>query len=94
MFSIICIMLVGVLIGYRFRAVKGLKKIESSIFLTILMLLFIFGLKIGSDQDLIQNLGEFGWQAFVLAASGLAGSLLVLALVSHLFFKKGGQDEK
>ena len=94
MFSIIGIRLVGALIGYRFRAVKELKKVEKSIFLTILLLLFIFGLKIGSDRELIQNLGEFGWQAFVLAAAGLAGSLLVLALVSHLFFKKGGQDEK
>ena len=94
MFSIIGIMLVGVLIGYRFRAVKELKKVEKSIFLTILLLMFIICLKIGSDRELIQNLGEFGWQAFVLAAAGLAGSLLVLALVSHLFFKKGGQDEK
>ena len=40
----------------------------------IIILLFIFGVSIGANHDLISNIGYFGWQAFVIAVLGMIGS--------------------
>jgi type IV secretory pathway VirB2 component (pilin) len=40
----------------------------------------------------VNNLGKFGWQAIILAVSGVLGSLLAARLVLQLFFKKGGKQ--
>lgn len=94
MLSILCFMLAGILIGYIFRNFSFPKKTEKTISLTILLLLFIFGLSIGSNSQLIHNFGAFGWQAFILAIFGLSGSLLASWGTYTLFFKKGGKHEK
>ena len=58
---------------------------------TIFLLLFILGVSIGSNSLIVNNLGKFGWQAIILAVSGVLGSLLAARLVLQLFFKKGGK---
>ena len=86
MFSIISTMFLGIGIGYGLRNWSILQKTEKTISLTIFLLLFILGVSIGSN-----NLGKFGWQAIILAVSGVLGSLLAARLVLQLFFKKGGK---
>ena len=87
MFSIISTMFLGIGIGYGLRNWSILQKTEKTISLTIFLLLFILGVSIGSN-----NLGKFGWQAIILAVSGVLGSLLAARLVLQLFFKKGGKQ--
>ena len=82
MFSIISTMFLGIGIGYGLRNWSILQKTEKTISLTIFLLLFILGVSIGS---------KFGWQAIILAVSGVLGSLLAARLVLQLFFKKGGK---
>lgn len=79
MFTIISIMFIGIGIGYLMRNVQMLQKVEKSASLTILLLLFVLGVSIGSNRLIVDNLGRFGWQAAVLAS----------LMVFHLFFKKG-----
>ena len=55
------------------------------------LLLFILGVSIGSNSLIVNNLGKFGWQAIVLAVSGVLGSLIAARLVLQLFFRKGGE---
>ena len=90
MLHIIAIMLFGVAIGYLFRNSKVTQKTEKTISLTIISLLFILGMSIGSNKDIMDNLFSYGSQAAVLAIFSLGGSILVSAFVYHLFFKKGG----
>lgn len=91
MIHIIAIMLFGVFLGYCFRDAKFTQKTEKTISLTIISLLFILGLSIGSNDAIVNNLYTYGSQAIVLAVFSLAGSILVSGLVYKFMFKKGGE---
>ena len=84
MFSIISTMFLGIGIGYVLRNWSILQKTEKTISLTIFLLLF--------NSLIVNNLGKFGWQAIVLAVSGVLGSLIAARLVLQLFFRKGGEQ--
>ncbi len=66
MFTIISIMFIGIGIGYLMRNVQMLQKVEKSASLTILLLLFVLGVSIGSNRLIVDNLGRFGRQAAVI----------------------------
>lgn len=88
MFNVICTMLAGIVIGYLFRKFEFLQKTEKSIPCTIVALLFVLGLSVGSNHLIINNLWRFGWQAAVLASAGLLGSMCAARIVYTLWFKK------
>lgn len=91
MFTILLIMFFGIGMGYLFKNIPLLQQTEKSISVTIIALLFILGLSVGSNKLIIQNFGTFGWQAAVLATSSLLGSIITSWVVYRLFFKKGGK---
>ena len=93
MFTIIGIMFTGVGLGYIFRNLDFIKNTETTISYTIILLLFIMGFSVGSNDKIIENLGAFGWQAAILACSATCGSILAAWLVLVLFFKKGENHE-
>ena len=78
-------------VAYVVPAFKGL---EHSISYTIFAMLFIFGITIGANQSLLNNIGEFGIQAAILAICGVLGSLVASFIAYKLFIKKGGLNEK
>lgn len=88
MFSILLFMLAGIALGYSFRHVVLFHKTEKTISLTILCLLFFFGLSIGANRSLISNFSSFGLQALLLAVAGLCGSLIMSWITYRLFFKR------
>lgn len=94
MFSIVMTMLAGVLIGHFLRNGKRVEKIEKSTSITIFVLLFVFGLSVGSNNVIIDNLGRFGWQAAVIAMLGMGGSIIAARIVFQLFFKKGEEKNE
>lgn len=85
-------MITGIAIGYLFRHFTCLRKTEKTISLTIFLMLFILGLSIGSNRQIIANLPNFGWQAAVISISATAGSILASWLVMKIFFSKGGRS--
>ena len=93
MFTIIGTMFTGIILGYIFRNMEFLKKTEKTISYTIILLLFIMGLSVGSNDRIIENLGSFGWQAAIIAFSATCGSIIAAWLVLTLFFKKGESHE-
>lgn len=94
MFYVLLLLMAGIATGYLFRRVKVLHKVEKTISLTIFCMLFVFGVSIGSNDELIGNLGKFGYQAVILAVVGTVGSLCASCLVYRLLFRKGGSDEE
>ena len=76
------------------RHVPAFKGLEHSISYTIFAMLFIFGITIGANQSLLNNIGEFGIQAAILAICGVLGSLVASFIAYKLFIKKGGLNEK
>lgn len=83
-------MLGGIATGYLLRNVQILQGIGTPISYTILLLLFLLGLSVGSNHEIINNLPVLGGEAFLLAFSGTLGSVLASWGVYHFFFKERG----
>lgn len=90
MFIILGLLGLGISVGYLCRHVPAFKGLEHSISYTIFTMLFIFGITIGANQSLLNNIGEFG----ILAICGVLGSLVASFIAYKLFIKKGGLNEK
>ena len=94
MFTVISMMLVGIVAGYLFKLVSFLQRVEKSISWTIFLLLFVMGISVGSNPMIVDNLWRFGGQAAIFAVCTITGSVLASFMVFRLFFKKGGRNER
>ena len=91
MFTIIGLMLTGILLGYLFRK-RDLKKIHQIITLLIWLLLFILGIEVGSNEQIIKGLHTIGLEAVILTLGGTLGSVIAAwALWRALYKRKGGR---
>ncbi len=94
MFRILLLLLIGTGIGYMLRNSDTLVHgIEKSTRYTVFLLLFIFGISIGSNHSIIDNIAGVGFEAFVIAFLGIAGSFVAASLVKHLSSKKKGGEK-
>ena len=75
MFTIIGLMLTGMLAGYLLRN-KDLSRIQALITLLIWVLLFILGIEVGSNDDIISGLHTIGLEALLLTLGGTLGSVI------------------
>ncbi len=94
MFNILLLLLSGIVVGYVFRNAGCLKNIDKSVSGTVLVMLFVFGVSIGTNSELINNLGRYGMHAAILALFGTAGSLLASYFAYRLIFKKNKKGGK
>ena len=90
MFRIVLLLFAGIGAGYLLRNWSFVARLERGVSLTVWALLFVFGVTIGSNRELIVNFGRFGWQACL----GVAGSFAAVFVVRRYFFRKGGSDER
>ena len=91
MFIIIGLMLTGMLLGYLLRK-RDLKKIHQIITLLIWLLLFILGIDVGSNEQIIKGLHTIGLEAVILTLGGTLGSVIAAwALWRALYKRKGGK---
>lgn len=88
MFVVISIMFGGIAVGYLLRRVELLQKIGKPISYTIFLLLFLLGITVGSNREIINNLSSLGGQALAISASATLGSLIAAWAVNHFFFKE------
>ena len=88
MFVVISIMFGGIAVGYLLRRVELLQKIGKPISYTIFLLLFLLGITVGSNREIINNLSSLGGQALAISASAMLGSLIAAWAVYNLFFKE------
>ncbi len=94
MFIVIGIMFSGIAAGYLLRKVEILQRIGKPISYTILLLLFLLGLSVGGNREIVNNLPSLGWQAFLLAFAGTLGSVIAAGLVYHYFFKERRKENE
>lgn len=87
MLKIVCVMLGGVLVGYLLRK-KKTGWISGFIMVAIWILLFLLGIAVGHNDEILNNLDTIGWQALVLSVGGVLGSVVLASVVYHYFFKK------
>lgn len=81
----------GILLGYLLRK-RDLKKIHQIITLLIWLLLFILGIEVGSNEQIIKGLHTIGLEAVILTLGGTLGSVIAAwALWRALYKRKGGR---
>lgn len=76
MFKIIAIMFLGIAIGYLLRNAKGIGVVSITTMLTIVVLLFIMGIEIGSNRNVVSNLLGLGGDALIIACAATLGSVV------------------
>ena len=92
MFTIIGLMLTGMLLGYLLRK-RNLGRIHQIITILIWLLLFILGIEVGSNEQIIKGLHTIGLEAILLTLGGTLGSVLAAwALWKALYRMKGGRS--
>ena len=92
MFIIVGIMLTGMLVGYLFRN-KKLSWIQSLITLFIWLLLFLLGVDVGGNQNIINNLHTLGLEAFYITIAAVLGSAICAWSLWH-FINKNNKEKK
>lgn len=86
--TVIGIMAAGMLLGFLLRQRKKLMSAnEKLITYAIYLLLFMMGVSIGSNQQIINSLSSLGITALLVSVGAVAGSILLGFFVSKLFFK-------
>lgn len=86
--QVLVLVLIGMMAGYVLRHVEIFKKVSVSITVTTCVMLFMLGVSVGGNKELLSNLGDYGWQALLLCCAGLAGSILFTMLINRLFFNE------
>lgn len=94
MFRILFILCIGIVLGFLLRKVPHIHEVDTTARYTIALLLFVFGIGIGSNHGLLHHIGIVGWQAFVIALLGMAGSFGAAYLFHNLLEKKEERDER
>lgn len=96
MYIAICIMLAGMLFG---RLSKNIKFFDLCRYLNmpaILILLFLLGVSIGKNREIVNALPILGGKAILLTLCGMTGSILCLCCISpilkNLFSRKKSDD--
>ena len=92
MFIVIACMLAGIGLGYLLRNRK-IRFIQGFIITLIWLLLFLLGLEIGSNKDLVSQFGKLGLEAFLLATGGTLGSVFFAKLLWNFIQKKQRNKE-
>ena len=92
MFIIVGIMLTGMLVGYLLRN-KKLSWIQSLITLFIWLLLFLLGVDVGGNQNIINNLHTLGLEALYITMAAVLGSAICAWGLWH-FINKNNKEKK
>lgn len=86
--TVIGIMGAGILLGFLLRQRKKLMSVnEKLITYAIYLLLFMMGVSIGSNEQIMNSLSSLGITALLVSAGAVAGSILLGFFVSKIFFK-------
>ena len=92
MFTVIGLMFVGIILGYAIKNYR-LKFLSSIITTLIWVLLFILGIEVGSNQQIINGLATLGMEAIVITIAAVFGSCVAAWLLWYALYKrkKGGK---
>lgn len=89
MFGVMIVMLSGILIGYILRNIRAIPTLVSKINIYIIfLLLFVMGLSVGSNPQVIQGLGTLGLLGIAISVVSIAGSVFLSWIVYRHLFKK------
>lgn len=80
-------MLGGILLG-RFLPQGNKKWVQNGITVAILLLLFLLGMSVGHNRQIMDNLCTIGFEAGLITLGAVGGSVVCAWLVYRLYFSK------
>ena len=92
MFTVIGVMLGGMLIGFLLRR-QGFSWIGKVITLLIWALLFLLGIEVGGNRRIVEGLATLGVEAFVITLACVLGSCILAWGLWYLLYKKKGEKD-
>lgn len=92
MFVIISLLLLGVGVGYLFRN-NNLKWISKLIMALIWLLLFILGVEVGENEEIMKGLHTIGIEALIITVAAVLGSIIGAKLLWN-WIKKNESTKK
>ena len=73
--GVLLLLIVSVAIGFLLRGWRQLRILEHTSTWTVWLLIFVFGISLGSNDTIIKDFPHFGLTAFVIALAGIVGSV-------------------
>ena len=91
MFTVIAIMSLGILFGYliRHKNIRGI--ISGATTALIWLLLFVLGIEVGHNRQVIESLGTLGFEALFIAIISLIGSCIAAWILWKYIAKRREQ---
>ena len=87
-YIVIGLLVLGLLVGRLIKSQRFTHKASEQIaMITIYLLLFLLGISVGINPEIINNLPVIGFHAIFLSVGALLGTLVLSYLVVRLFFK-------
>ncbi|MCM1031105.1 MAG: lysine exporter LysO family protein [Oscillibacter sp.] len=90
MLIILCLMAGGILLGRLTRAGRP-EFIRKGIFGAILVLLFLLGVSVGHNRQIMDNLGTIGVDALLITLGAVGGSVVCAWGIYKFYFSKPGR---
>lgn len=91
MITLIGTLFAGLFIGYLARGRRWTLWAGKSVSGTVYVLLFLMGVGVGGNRELLANLSAVGAEALLLSLSATAGSVALGAWVYKKLVQKGGR---
>jgi uncharacterized membrane protein YbjE (DUF340 family) len=88
MFIVIGLMLTGVFIGFALREKVSFAWVGKAISVAIFALLFLLGVGVGINEQIMNNLDTLGVDALIITMGGLIGSIALAWLIYWYLFKR------
>ena len=85
MIIVISLMVCGIILGYAFKE-RNLKFAQKLINYAIFLLLFLLGITVGANGEVMNNLDSIGLEALLITLAAITGSVLCAWGVYHFFF--------
>lgn len=92
MFTIIGLMLTGMLLGFLLRKQK-LSGIHKIITVLIWLLLFLLGIDVGGNQEIINGLHTIGMEAIVITLAAVLGSVMAAWALWYVLYKRKKEEQ-
>ncbi len=86
-------MFLGMIIG---RFLRNIIKFSLSKFImsVVCLLLFVLGIELGFNDELISKFAQIGVVATIISLLGVVGSCIMAGIFYKFIVKKGGKDER
>ena len=87
MIIVLLFLTAGIISGYILKNRTNIIRISDKLLTwSIYLLLFLLGISVGSNQDIISNFDKIGFQAIILSIAGVTGSIVIAFFVYKFFF--------